>query len=535
MSYHDSSVRADPPESAGGPSSSTWILLATILASSMAFIDSSAINVTLPAIQADLGATGKQLLWIVNAYLLFLSALILLGGSLGDRYGRKKLFAVGIIIFSAGSLAAGLSRSSEFLIAARSFQGMGGALMVPGSLSIITASIPAKDRGRAIGTWSAFTTLATILGPVLGGFLASAGLWRIVFFINLPLAVVALAALAYRVPESKDPEAKALDLVGALLVTFSLAGLTYGAIEAPERGLTHPVILAALIGGVLGLIAFTAWERRVEAPLLPLGLFRSRTFSGTNLLTLLLYAGLNVALFFFSLTLIQAQGYPARQAGLALLPFTFMLAVLSRWSGDVADRRGPRLLLIVGPLVSAIGFFGLGVPGLGSGPGQYWTTYFPGIVTVGIGMGLTVAPLTTAVMGSVRDSRAGIASGVNNAVARTGGVLAVAIVGGLALFSFRQELQARSQDLAITQQQRQELIAGADKFGETQPPSSVGAEARPKVERAIKQSLLDTLNGTSKIAAALAALGAVLAGLIIRDEGLDNAGDKDHAGHSGPA
>ncbi|MGA9532003.1 MAG: MFS transporter [Anaerolineales bacterium] len=515
MRSNPSSDRSVGQPAAPTTSSSRWILLTTILASSMAFIDSSAFNVTLPAIQADLGATGKQLLWIVNAYLLFLSALLLLGGSLGDRYGRKKVLALGIIVFTSGSLAAGLSASSGFLVGTRAIQGIGGALMVPGSLSIITASVPAQDRGAAIGTWSAFTTVATILGPVLGGFLASAGLWRVVFFINLPLAVVALAGLAKRVPESRDPEAKHLDVLGALLVTLSLAGLTYGAIEAPESGITHPWVLIALAGGVVGLLGFIDWEWRTSSPLLPLRLFGSRTFSGTNLLTLLLYAALNIALFFFSLTLIQGQGYRASEAGLAILPFTFMLALLSRWSGDLADRHGPRPLLVVGPLIAGIGFFGLGLPGPGNGPSQYWTTYFPWIMAVGIGMGLTVAPLTTAVMSSVREGRAGTASGINNAIARVGGVLAVAIVGGMALLSFRQTLAVRSQSIPITAGQHQQLMAAADRFGETTPPASVKGANREEIELAIHQSLLKTLNGTSKVAAGLAILGALLAGWFV--------------------
>jgi EmrB/QacA subfamily drug resistance transporter len=510
---HKSSPPTDGASAVGhAPSQTKWVLATTILASSMAFIDSTALNVTLPAIQVDLGATGKQLLWVVNAYLLLLSALILLGGSMGDRYGRKRVFLIGIAAFAIGSLASGLSTSSVFLIGARAFQGAGGALMIPGSLSIITASVPATERGRAIGTWSAVTTLTTILGPLLGGFLASAGLWRVVFFINPPLGAIALFGLVRHVPESRDPKAKSLDLAGAALVTFSLACLTYGAVEASETGLRSITVLAALTAGIAALAVFVAYERRTPHPLLPMRLFQSATFAGTNLLTLMLYAGLNVAMFFFSLILIQAQGYPARLAGLALLPFSILLTALSRWAGGLADREGPRGFLIAGPVITGIGFFALGLPAAGTGPSQYWTAYLPPITAIGVGMGLTVAPLTSAVMGSVRESQAGTASGINNAIARVGGVLAVAIVGGIALMTFQRSLADLSGSIPISSQQRRALLANASKFGETQPPDGVVGDARAAVQQVIDQSLIDTFRATSSIAAALAVLAGLLGG-----------------------
>src|SRR6266540_499832 len=304
------------------PIAGGWVLIATILASSMAFIDGSALNVALPALQADLHATGAQLLWIVNAYLLMLAALILVGGSLGDRLGRKKVFMAGIGLFMLASLACGLAPTVELLIGARVIQGIGGALMIPGSLAIIGASFGAEQRGRAIGTWSAATTLVTIAGPVLGGFLAGAGLWRGVFLINLPLGIAALLVLYFKVSESRDETVdRAIDYLGAILVALGLAGLTYGFISAPTRGFDDIQSAGALVVGVGALAAFVVVESRTPHPMLPLRLFRSRTFSGTNLLTLFLYGALSVGIFFLSLNLVQVQGYSQSLAGLAFTPF----------------------------------------------------------------------------------------------------------------------------------------------------------------------------------------------------------------------
>ena len=427
-----------------------WVLTAAILASSMAFIDGSALNVALPAIQTDLQANGAQLLWIINAYMLMLAALILVGGSLGDRLGRKKVFMAGIGLFGIASLACGLAPSIEWLIAARILQGIGGALMIPGSLAIISATVASSRRGRAIGTWSAATTLVTVAGPLLGGIFSDLGFWRGVFLINLPLGVFALAVLQAKVPESRN-ESKSgpIDLPGAILITLGLSGLTYGIISGPELGFDSPWVIGAILGGIVALGWFGLVEAHRSEPMMPLRLFRSRSFSGANLLTLFLYGGLSVWSFFFSLNLVQAQGYSKTEAGLAFLPFTVLLTVLSRWAGGLVDRRGPRLPLIAGPLVTGLGFLALGLPGLTRGPADFWTSYFPGIVLIGAGMGLTVAPLTTTVMGSVPRDYSGTASGINNAVSRTAGVLAVAAVGALALLVFAVSLRSQTASLDL--------------------------------------------------------------------------------------
>jgi EmrB/QacA subfamily drug resistance transporter len=506
------SVEAGPT----GATSGRAVLLATILGASMVFIDSTALNVVLPALQLDLQATGTDLLWISNAYTLLLASGILVGGSLGDHYGRKRVYMIGIALFAAASLVSGLAPSASFLIAARVAQGAGGALMVPGSLALISASFDANSRGRAIGLWSSFAALTTIVGPVLGGFLAGRGLWRGVFFLNLPLALLALVTLRLRVPESRDETlSRRLDYPGALLATLGLAGLTYSLTEAPSRGWNNPLILAMLLAGVAALAAFVIVERRAAEPMVPFSLFRSRTFTGTNLITLCLYGALYVNIFFYPLNLIQAQGYPESQAGLTLLPFAILLTLLSRWAGGLVDRYGPRLLLTIGPAIVGGGFAAMALPGLTNGPADYWVTFFPALLLLGLGMGLTVAPLTTAVMGSVSSSHAGIASGINNAVSRTAGVLALATLGALALLLFSQALEARTASLPLPAANRVALRTQAAKLGGAQPPASLPPALRDPVQLAIRLAFVDTYRVVMWIDAGLAWLSAGLAALLV--------------------
>ena len=414
-----------------------WVLFATISASSMVFIGQSALNVALPTVQSTLGASGADLLWIVNIFALLLGALILVGGSLGDRYGRKRIYALGIAIFGLASLACGLAPNTELLIAARAVQGFGGALMVPGSLAIISAYFDGKARGQAIGTWSAFTTVTSILGPALGGVLADVGWWRGVFLVNLPLAVAALWALLRHVPESRDEEApEQLDYLGAALVTLSLGGIVFGATEIGRvgpAGLGNPLYLGAILGGLGGLVWFVRHERRTPHPMLPLRLFLARNFTGANLLTLLLYGALSGALFFLPLNLVQFQGYNQTQAGLALLPWTLLIILLSRRMGTYVDEHGPRRPLILGPIIVGASMLLLAIPGVTNGFQDYWYAFLPALLLFGLGMGLVVAPLTTTVLGCVPRHNSGIASGINNAASRVASPLTVAILGSLAL------------------------------------------------------------------------------------------------------
>lgn len=496
-----------------------WTLVSTILASSMAFIDGSALNVVLSNLQRDLNASGAQLLWIVNAYLLMLAALILTGGALGDRFGRNRIFGLGIVIFAAGSFACGISPTIEIMLGARVIQGIGGGLMVPGSLSIITANFrQPRRRGRAIGLWSAFSTLTTVVGPAIGGVFASLGVWRLVFYINVPLAVVALFAL-FRVPETRDETATGrFDLVGTLFAVLALFGITYGAIGLGNRSGAsgvNPLDVVALVGGLVALALFIVVEKREAHPMLPLSIFRSRTFAGTNAMCIFLYGALYSTLFFLPLNLIQVQGYSPALAGLVSLPFSILLAALSPVMGGMTIRFGARLLLTVGPGIVALGFIVLAIPGITAGPISYWWTYFPAIVLMGLGMGITVAPLTTTVMSSAPSQHAGVASGVNNAVTRSAQVLALAILGAVAIFSFTNTLQARSASLPLTEQQRATLVSNADKLGETPPPPGLDAKTTAQVKTTVQESFVSMFRLLALISALMVFVSAAIAWLLV--------------------
>ena len=488
-----------------------WTLVSTILASSMVFIDFTALNVALPAIQNDLNISGKSLLWIINAYSIFLSSLLLVGGSLGDIFGRKKIFIIGIILFSASSFMCGFSSGKLMLIISRASQGIGGALMVPESLAIISAVIPSERRGKAFGTWSTFSALTTIIGPVIGGWLAGLGLWRIIFFINIPIAFITVLILMFRVPESRDESANHLDLTGALLATIGLGGITYGFLEASDSGFNNFRIEAALTIGIFSLIAFIIVEKRSKHPMMPLNLFRSKTFSGVNTLTLFMYAALNAALFFFPLNLIQVQGYPEEAAGLAILPFAILISGISRFSGKFSDKFGARKPLIIGPLFAGLGLYFLTFPGITNGPSEYWTTYFPGIVLLGIGMGIVVAPLTAAVMASVSEEHSGIASGINNTVARAAGLFSIAVLGTFMIISFRNNLEQKTDDLKIPEDKKIELIQNSNKLAETRPPKGLTKKESFLITLNVKKSFVASFDMIIIISVILSWLSSLIA------------------------
>jgi EmrB/QacA subfamily drug resistance transporter len=487
----------------------------------MAFIDGTVVNVALPALQSALHASATNIQWVVESYALLLASLLLLGGSLGDLYGRRKVFLYGVLLFAIGSSWCGLSASITSLIVARGLQGIGAALLVPGSLAIISASYTEVERGRAIGTWSGFTAITAAIGPVLGGWLVQHASWHWVFFINVPLAIIVTLVSLWRVPESRDEAAsKRLDWQGATLATFGLGAITYALIEDSAAPSGHGAFLWGLgLVGVGALLCFLFVESRSPAPMLSLQLFRSRDFSAANLLTFLLYAPLGGILFFFPLDLIQVQHYSATQAGAALLPLILLIFVLSRWSGGLVARYGARPPLTVGSLVAASGFALFLRPGIG---GSYWNTFFPAVVVLGIGMAISVAPLTTAVMESVPSTQAGVASGVNNAVSRIAALLAVAVFGLVLSAGFNRTL---SRSLAQMQ-----LSPAVRQNAELQRSKLAGAQiSELPLQRAFDEAFVSGYRDVIWISIALALLSA-LSSQAIRSKAVRFPSIGNHAG-----
>lgn len=404
-----------------------WVLLATILGSGMAALDATVVNVALPAIAKDFNSGVAGLQWVVTAYLLTLASLILLGGSLGDRYGRRRVFSIGVIWFMAASFLSGVAPNLNLLIAARAFQGIGGALLTPGSLAIIEASFDPEDRSRAIGAWSGLGGIATAIGPFAGGYLISAVSWRLIFLLNLPLAAIVLVAVR-RVPESRNPSLMGpLDIRGSLLGVIGLAGSTYALIEGPSGASRTFVIVAALVGAV-GLFGFVVLEAHSDSPMVPLKLFRSRQFSAANLVTFAMYAALGGVFFLLVINLQVSLGYSPLEAGAAMLPVTMLMLVLSPRAGVLAQRIGPRIPMTFGPVIVAIGLLLMTRITPGS---TYMESVFPAVVVFGLGLSLMVAPLTATVLAAAASDNAGVASGINNAVARVAGLIAVASLPAL--------------------------------------------------------------------------------------------------------
>jgi EmrB/QacA subfamily drug resistance transporter len=409
-----------------GTAAGRWVVLATVLGSGIAALDATVVNVALPTIGRDLDAGLTSLQWTINAYTLTLAGFLLLGGALGDRYGRRRLFVIGVVWFAAASLLCGIAPNAPFLIAARAVQGVGAALLTPGSLAILEASFHPDDRGAAIGAWSGLGGVTTAIGPFLGGWLIDAVSWRLIFLINLPLSAAVVWIAARHVPESRNPRAgRGVDVPGAILAALGLAGVTYGLTEGGFRGWGSGDVLVTLFAGVVALAAFLIVQARRRDPMLPLDIFRSRQFSAANAVTLVVYAALGGALFLIPSTLQVVLGFTPLEAGTALIPLTVVMLLFSARSGRLAARIGPRLPMSLGPIVAGVGLILL--VRLDPG-GSYWADVLPGVLVLAAGLALTVAPLTATVLAAASAERAGVASAVNNDVARIGGLLAVAVL-----------------------------------------------------------------------------------------------------------
>jgi EmrB/QacA subfamily drug resistance transporter len=494
-----------------------WVMVSSIMASSMAFIDATALNVALPALQSIFHATSSELFWILNAYLLMLTSLMLIGGSLGDKIGHKRVFMSGILIFIIGSAACGFSQNVLSLIIFRMVQGIGGSLMIPESLALISSTINESERGKAIGTWSAVASIVSAGGPALGGALADAGQWRIIFFINAPIGLLALFFLARKVDEVKlDDTVKSIDFVGALTVATGLAALTYGFLSMPLNGVYSLQVFLSLIIGVILLVSFVVVELRAKHPMIPMSIFKNKTFVGVNLLTLFLYAGLGGGMLFLSLNLVQAQGYSQFESGLTLLPFIFLMIILSRYLGRLSDKYGARMFLIIGPIIAGLGLIMLASIKQTHGATDYFSTFFPGIFVFGLGMAISVVPLTKTVMSSVGDQLSGTASGINNATTRMSNLFAYAIFGALAVFFFSSGMERRLVNSKLSDSDIELIFSETINLGNAQVPDAIPESHRSEIAAFYKESFIDSYESVMKISGMLCVAGAFMTIIFIK-------------------
>lgn len=488
-----------------------WVLVVTILASTIAYIDESVVNVALPAIERDLATSVTVIQWLVNAYTLCLAALLLIGGAAADRFGRRRMFILGVGIFAVASLCCGLSPNIVLLIAARAVQGLGAALLIPCSLALIGASFNEEERGKAIGTWAGFSAISAAIGPLLGGWIVDHFNWRWIFLINPPLALIAIWIASKHVPESVVPQATGgLDWSGALLALLGLTGVCFGLIAAPDFGWTDGRVLAPLAFGLLLLGAFLWTEQHDGTPMLPLDLFRSRIFSSVNVLTFLLYAGLSGAFFFVPFALIQVHGYSALFAGAAFLPFTIIMALLSRWSGGLLDRFGARLPLVIGPIITAVGF---GLLAFATRGGAY-LAFLASLTVLGLGMAISVAPLTATVINAVPSNETGVASGINNAVSSLASLLAVAIFGAVTLGIYDRSLDRQLEMNAASAQISRMIESARGKFTTSSGRAATESVNQLTGQSIIRDSLAQSIEDIMLLAAVLA-LGAAASGAFL--------------------
>jgi len=489
------------------------ILFATILASGMAFLDGSVVNIAIPTIQSKLGASISEIQWIINGYLLMLSALILVSGALGDKFGRKKIFTYGIAVFIFSSFLCGISHSILQLAIFRAIQGIGGAMMVPGSLSIINVSFEEKVRGKVIGLWSGFAGGVAALGPFLGGALVQYLGWPSIFFINIPLGLLAIFISLKFVPETKNNESTKIDWPGTFLIFISLLGIIYGLITGPDKGWGNGFALQSLIGGIATFILFIFVELREKDPLVPLKIFKSKLVTGANIATLCLYFALSGVIFFLVLNFQQVQHYPPLYAGMGMLPSILLITFLSGPAGSLADKIGPRIPMIVGPLIVSLGMFSLVFSGTHA---NYFISFLPGLILFGAGMALVIAPLTKSAL-AVEQKYSGTASGVNNAVARVAGLLAVALLGAIVFSLFSGELAQKVSASTMSSSQKQIIMSQSKKMAAIEIPNSFGSN-RIVAQTAIDTSFLKGFKVAMGINGALAFLSSVVAFFTIHNK-----------------
>jgi len=484
------------------------VLAVTVLGTGVVYLDQSALNVALPHIQVALNADVGGLQWVIDVYILVLAVLLLIGGALGDRYGRVRVYIIGMVIFVAASMFAGTANSVGMLVAARALQGVGGSLLVPGGLAIINATVASERRGQMLGAWGAFSPLIVLTGPLIGGWMVDHVSWRAVFYLNVPLGAIACFIAMRYVPESRDEQRHGpLDWLGVATLMTGLGGLLFGLIEGPHFGWGAPLVVGALVLGAAGMIAFVFAELRAASPLMPLRLFRNRTFTGINLMTLIHYFALSSVFFFLTLNLQQAQGYMAFQAGLAQMPSSLALMLLSRTAGKLTDRIGPIPLMTAGVLLNCLGLFLLSRIGIDV---NYWTTFFPAILVFGVGLGLMVVPLTAVALGALPSRYSGIASGLNNAVSRVAQMSAVAVFGAVMVSGFRAGLITRTAALPLDEAARAQLLSDARNLGATMPPPGLSPETTLATQMAIRLAFVDGFRQIMLIAMVM-----TLAGLIV--------------------
>src|SRR5215217_3809612 len=498
------------------PSSRPWVIAAASLGSGMAFLDSTVMNVTLPAVQVNLDLSAREVQWVFGAFAVVLAAFLLLGGTLGDHYGRRRIFVLGATIFAAASVWCALAPGPGQLVAARAVQGAGGALLVPASLAIVGASFEGSQRAKAIGAWGALSGTAMAVGPVLGGWLVADVSWRAAFLLVPAMALVAIPITLSHVPESRDPDAHKLDLIGAAVAALALGGIVYGLIESSASGFAEPVVLAALLLGTLALSTFVFVERRERDPMVPPSLFRSRNFDGANLVTLLFYMSLTGSLYFVPFLMMQVHGYSAFATGSVFLPFVAMALVLGRLSGYILANFGVKLPLVAASLAAALGYALFAVPG--AEHGSYWTSFFPAMVVQGFGMALAITPLTTVALGSVEGDHSGLASGVNNAAARVAAPLAVAVLGIFVYAGFSASLDARIGTMNLPGEVRSKIEAEKGDLGAARAPERVNAKMAAHIDHAIDESFVAGFRTVMVVCVGLALISALAAALLVEDQ-----------------